>query len=388
MGPYFRTPTTAARMVAPGEPPSAGAALRAVTPARLAMTLALGAATLTLPGAAISAQEPLAWGGPELEFHTFSIVAIDPRTGESGVAVTTRRPCVGNAVPWARPGVGAVATQGGTRVEYGPDLLGLLEQGVAPQEAMDRVVAADEGRERRQVGVIDMQGRTAQWTGSGQYGSEEQGDWVAERTGLNYAVQGNSLVSVEVVDRVAEAFEASEGTPRHLADRLIDALYAGQLLGGDGRHGDSQSAAVLVADPREGMSRRPDGITVDINVCEHATPVREVRRIYDAVSETLGFRELRQFAGNDVLQLKVILHELGYFRPDVDALDLTAPDAPVFDLDAIEAVDRFRADQGWQTSVSGYVDARTVERMWALLDEAGEGDAVRARLLELARVSR
>lgn len=107
------------------------------------------------------AQEPLAWG-PDLDFHTFSIVAIDPRTGESGVAVTTRRPCVGNAVPWVRPGVGAVATQGGTRLEYGNDLLDLLDQGVTPQAAMDRVVAADEGRERRQVGVIDMQGRTAQ----------------------------------------------------------------------------------------------------------------------------------------------------------------------------------------------------------------------------------
>jgi len=109
------------------------------------------------------AQEPFAWG-PDLEFHTFSIVALDPRTGESGVAVTTRRPCVGNAVPWVRTGVGAVATQGGTRLEYGNDLLDLLEQGLSPQEAMDRVVAADEGRERRQVGVIDMRGRTAQWT--------------------------------------------------------------------------------------------------------------------------------------------------------------------------------------------------------------------------------
>lgn len=156
------------------------------------------------------AQEPVAWG-PSLEFHTFSIVAIDEVTGESGVAVTTRRPCVGNAVPWVRPGVGAVATQGGTRLEYGNDLLDLIEAGISPREAMDRVVAADEGRERRQVGVIDMQGRTAQWTGSGQYGAEEQGDWVAERTGATYAVQGNSLVSTDVVDVVAETFEASPG---------------------------------------------------------------------------------------------------------------------------------------------------------------------------------
>ncbi|MDE0649965.1 MAG: DUF1028 domain-containing protein, partial [Gammaproteobacteria bacterium] len=206
-----------------------------------------------LPAAAmpLAAQEPAGWG-EDLVFHTFSIVGIDPVTGESGVAVTTRVACVGNAVPWVRPGVGAVATQGGTRLEYGHDLLDLLEQGVAPQEAMDRVVAADEGRERRQVGVIDMQGRSAQWTGSGQYGAEDRGDWVWERTGLNYAAQGNALVSTAVVDSVAVAFERTEGTGRHLADRLIEARYAGQALGGDGGHGRTQSAAVLVADPRPG----------------------------------------------------------------------------------------------------------------------------------------
>mgnify|MGYP001293773753 CR=1 FL=1 len=299
---------------------------------------------LTLPFETLT-QEPVAWG-PTLEFHTFSIVAIDPRTGESGVAVTTRRPCVGNAVPWVRPGVGAVATQGGTRLEYGNDLLDLLERGFHPQEAMDRVVAADDGRERRQVGVIDMLGRTAQWTGSGQYGAEAQGDWVAERTGPTFAVQGNSLVSTGVVDRVVEAFRASEGSVRHLADRMIEALYAGQLIGGDGRHGDTQSAAVLVADSRPGRSRRPDGVTVDINVCEHPEPVLEVRRIYDSVSETLGFRTLRQFAGRDVLQLKVMLHALGYFRPDTLELPLDEPGAEAYSPDTMDAVDRFRQRRG------------------------------------------
>ena len=339
-----------------------------------------------LPLAAV-AQEPVAWG-PDLEFHTFSIVAIDPATGESGVAVTTRRPCVGNAVPWARPGVGAVATQGGTRLEYGNDLLDLLEEGLSPQEAMDRVVAADEGRERRQVGVIDARGRTAQWTGSGQYGAEAQGDWVAERTGSTWAVQGNALVSVEVVDRVADTFEASEGSARHLADRMIEAIAAGQALGGDGRHGQTQSAAVLVADPRPGMSRRPDGITVDINVCEHPTPVAEVRRVYDTVSETLGFRTLSQFSGADVVQLKILLHALGHFRPGVAELDTTEDGIAVYDPEAIAAVDDFRSAQGWQTAVAGFVDGRTVARMWAMLEERGEAEAVRRRVLEIARVRR
>lgn len=334
-----------------------------------------------------SGQEPAAWRA-ELEFHTFSIVAIDPTTGESGVAVTTRRPCVGNAVPWVRPGVGAVATQGGTRIEYGSELLDLIEQGVSPQAALDQLVAADEGRERRQVGVIDQQGRTAQWTGSGQYGAESEGDWVAERTGSSYAVQGNSIVSTEVVDRVAATFESSEGSHRHLADRLIEALSAGQALGGDGRHGQTQSAAVLVADPREGMSRRPDGITVDINVCEHPTPVDEVRRVYETVSETLGYRELRRFDGLDVVQLKLMLHALGYYRPDEPMLATEADSAPVYDEETIAAVDRFRSDQRWQTRVAGLVDARTIERLWRRLEEAGKANDVRAQVLELTRVRR
>lgn len=344
-------------------------------------------ALLGLLASPMRAQEPAAWS-PELEFHTFSIVAIDPATGESGVAVTTRRPCVGNAVPWVRPGVGAVATQGGTRLEYGNDLLDLLERGVAPQEAMDRVVAADDGRERRQVGVIDMEGRTAQWTGSGQYGAEDRGDWVAERTGSTFAVQGNALVSTHVVDVVTETFAASEGSARHLADRLIEALMAGQRLGGDGRHGDTQSAAVLVADPRPEMSRRPDGVTVDINVCEHPEPVGEVRRIYDTVSETLGFRTLREFAGSDVVQLKLILHALGYFQPDTPTLDLDDPAAEVYGPDAMDAVDRFRADQGWAVAVSGYVDERTVEGLWSRLDDEGQAEEVRRRILEIAWVRR
>jgi uncharacterized Ntn-hydrolase superfamily protein len=345
------------------------------------------AAALLLLSAPATAQEPAQWGN-EIEFHTFSIVAVDPQTGESGVVVTTRRPCVGNAVPWVRPGVGAVATQGGTRLEYGNDLLNLLEQGVAPQEAMDQVVAADEGRERRQVGVIDMQGRSAQWTGSGQYGAEAQGDWVAERSGATFAVQGNSLVTTAVVDSVFETFQRSEGSRRHLADRLIEALYAGHLLGGDGRHGDTQSAAVLVADPRPGASRRPDGVTVDINVCENPEPVLEMRRIYNTISETLGFRELRQFAGNDVLQLKVILHALRYFRSDDPELSLEQPGMDVYGPEAMEAVDRFRSDERWGTAVNGFVDARTINQLWLRLEERGLAETVRESLLDIARVSR
>src|SRR5687767_15587941 len=111
------------------------------------------------------AQEPVAWGveGTDpLEFHTFSIAAVDPRTGESGVAVTTRVPCVGNGVPWVRAGVGAVATQSSTRTEYGNELLDAIAKGEAPSDALKRLLAADPGAQSRQVGVIDMKGRSAQ----------------------------------------------------------------------------------------------------------------------------------------------------------------------------------------------------------------------------------
>lgn len=347
----------------------------------------LGLVMPLLIAAPAAAQEPAAWGaGGDLEFHTFSIVAVDRRTGETGVVVTTRNPCVGNAVPWVRAGVGAVATQGGTRVEYGNDLLDRLAKGMSPQDALDQVVAADEGRESRQVGVIDSQGRSAQWTGKRQYGAEKQGDWVHMRKGPTFAVQGNSLVSPTVVDAVADTFQASEGSLRALADRLIEALDAGHRLGGDGRHGETQSAAVLVADPRPGMSRRPDGITVNINVCEHPEPVGELRRIYDAASETLGFRKLEQFAGRDVLALKLMLHALGYYRPGEKAIAMTGPGANVYTEETVAALDRFRADQEWGTTVPGYVDARVIERLWLRLKEKGRDVEIRTQLLDLYRI--
>jgi uncharacterized Ntn-hydrolase superfamily protein len=350
-------------------------------------TVALGAALALVAPA--SAQEPVAWGvGPEVSFHTFSIVAVDPRTGETGATVTTRNPCVGNAVPWVRPGVGAVATQGGTRIEYGKDLLDLIQQGLSPQEAMDKVVAADDGRESRQVGVVDSKGRTAQWTGKGQYGNEENGDYVKMRVGRNYAAQGNSLIVPEVIDSVAATFERSEGSHRHLADRLIEALNAGHRLGGDGRHGETQSAAVYVADPRPGMSRRPDGQTVAINVCEHPDPVAEMRRIYDTSTETLGFRELSQEIGSDVFQLKVILHELGYFRPGGPDLDPREPDMNVYTPEVVDAVNRFRKDQRWNSTVPGYVDRRMVDRLWQRLAEKGRAESVREKLMASVRLGR
>ena len=352
------------------------------TPAARWMPLALFLAAHTaLSVARAGAQEPAAWSGEELFFHTFSIAAIDPATGESGVAVTTRNACVGNGVPWVRKGVGAVATQAATRTEYGYELLDLMEQGVSPGDALARRLAADENAARRQIGVIGVDGRSAQHTGT-------RSQWAGHRAGPNYVAQGNTLVGPEVVDAVGDSFESTEGAPRHLADRLIEALQAGHLVGGDARHGEAQSAAVIVADPRPGMARREDGLTVQINVCEHEDPLAEMRRIYDNISETLGFRTLQQEVGRDVYQLKLMLHELGYFRPDADGVSPGDEDSNVYTQEAVDAVDAYRAEQGWRTTVPGYVDAATIAQLWNDLEEAGSAEEVRRRLLEVQRIRR
>jgi hypothetical protein len=113
-----------------------------------------------------------------------------------------------------------------------------------------------------------------------------------------------------------------------------------------------------------------------------------MRRIYDTISETLGFRELRQFKGRDVVQLKLMLHALGYLNTDSPELALEDPMINVYDDPSIAAVDRFRSDQQWGTAVPGYVDARTIERLWIKLEEIGQAGRVRAQLKEIARVDR
>ena len=348
--------------------------------------------TWSLPNT-VTAQEPVSWG-KDLTFHTFSIAAVDPATGEVGVAVTTRVACVGNGVPWVRAGVGAVATQASTRVEYGNELLDMLAEGMTAEAALRDAISRDPRAARRQVGVVGLQGGGGEGRGGGgaQHTGEGTSAWAGHRAGPNYVTQGNSLVGAEVVDQVAASFESTEGSGRHLADRLIEALAAGQAAGGDARKGRVQSAAVIVADAREGRSRRPDGITANINVCEHPTPVAEVRRIYNTISQALGFRPLQQYSGNDVVQLKIILHALGYFRSASDSLEL-GQDRTLYTTETVEAVDAFRIDQGLTTrsrggSPPGLVDADTVVRLWAALEQAGKAAEVRERVKRLTAVRR
>ena len=324
-----------------------------------------------------------------LRHSTFSICAVDTTTGESGVAVTTRVPFVGRAVPWVRAGVGAVATQAWTVVEYGREGLDLLEKKVAPQEVIERLLADDKGRERRQLAVIDMQGRAAAFTG------KETNAWAGSRQGPGYTVQGNILVGREVIDAVGGHFEATAGTKMAFAERLILALEAGQNAGGDKRRGLLQSAAIRVADPKN-PGRGGDHISLAIDVGENAEPVAEMKRIYYATARRLGYRSFSAVEGNDVLELKRMLHAAGYWRkdgppiPELPALDfdrsLVRKDPTrlralfeehnkkegeymktwaVFDSETIDAVDAFRKDHAldFEGSPRGLVDVALVQAL-------------------------
>jgi uncharacterized Ntn-hydrolase superfamily protein len=200
---------------------------------------------------------------------TYSIAACDLEAAQWGVAVQSKFLSVGSVVPWAEPGIGAVATQAYANPRYGPDGLALLRDGLDAATVVERLVATDEGRDERQVGVVDAHGGSAAWTGP------ECSDWAGHRTGHCYAAQGNILVGPETVDALAVTFEATKGRP--LEQRLIDCLAAAQLAGGDRR--GQQSASLLVVERNGGYARLSD-VVADLRVDDHPQPIEELRRIY------------------------------------------------------------------------------------------------------------
>jgi uncharacterized Ntn-hydrolase superfamily protein len=199
---------------------------------------------------------------------TYSIAACDLDAGQWGVATQSKFLAVGSVVPWAEPGVGAIATQAYANPRYGPQGLDLLRQGLTAEEVVERLTSEDDGRDHRQLGVVDAQGRAASYTGS------ECMDWAGGRTGDCYAAQGNILVSAATVDGIAETFESSSGP---LAERLLDSLDAAQAAGGDRR--GQQSAALLVVKKDGGYAGMSD-VLVELRVEDHERPLEELRRLY------------------------------------------------------------------------------------------------------------
>jgi uncharacterized Ntn-hydrolase superfamily protein len=214
---------------------------------------------------------------PDAVVATYSIVACDLPAAQWGVAVQSKFLAVGSLVPWAEPGVGAVATQAWANPRYGPEGLSLLRSGRTAEEVVQALTTADEGREQRQVGVVDATGRAASFTG------EECNEWAGGRIGDCYAAQGNILVSEATVDALAATFEANARLT--LAERLIECLAAAQAAGGDSR--GQQSAALLVVEKEGGYANLSDTI-VDLRVDDHEHPIAELQRLYGLHHELFG----------------------------------------------------------------------------------------------------
>jgi uncharacterized Ntn-hydrolase superfamily protein len=201
------------------------------------------------------------------DMGTFSIIARDPATGELGMGVQSKAFAAGNRAMTIKGGVAVIAHQASANPMYGAVRLELLGRGMAPEQALDFMVRADEGRDNRQVAILDAQGRSAAWTGKG------ANDWKGHRCGANYCAQGNILVGEGVVTAMVTSFEGSTGP---LAERLLAALDAAQAAGGDAR--GMQSGAIVIVRPLAGSGGFSDRV-IDIRVDDHKTPLIELRRL-------------------------------------------------------------------------------------------------------------
>lgn len=240
---------------------------------------------------------------------TFSIVAWDPsaRPREWGVAVASKFLAVGAVVPWAKAGAGAVATQAFANLAYGPDGLERLSSGRSAEAVVNALTGPDEQREHRQVGVVDAEGRSANYTGT------ECFDWAGGVTGDGYSCQGNILTGPDVVERMARTFEKTKG---ELAARLLAALRAGDEAGGDKR--GRQSAAILVVREGGGYGGGTD-VSVSLRVDDHPGPVPELERLFE-IHRLLFPRpeDLDFIAIDDALGVEIasLLRGAGYDAPE------------------------------------------------------------------------
>ncbi|TFG34034.1 DUF1028 domain-containing protein [Candidatus Thorarchaeota archaeon] len=237
---------------------------------------------------------------------TFSVAARDITNGDFGIIVQSKFPAVGSVVPWAKAEIGAVATQAWANVSYGPRGLELLESGKSASETLKTLLKEDEGREHRQVGIVDSKGRAIAHTG------KECMEWAGHIVGNGFCCQGNILVSQDVVENMAEVYEQTEGD---LVDKLFASLNAGQAAGGDRR--GMQSASILVVRKAGGYEGGNDRY-VDVRVDEHPCPILELERIFKIYDMTLLSREnqsqLKKIEGVISVKIQKALQTLGYLN--------------------------------------------------------------------------
>ena len=205
----------------------------------------------------------------DIPISTFSIVGYDPNTGDLGVAVQSKFFAVGAVVPWAEAGVGAIATQSWANTTYGPRGLQLLKIGLSAQQTLEHLIKDDNGKESRQVGIVDSSGNVTHFTG------KKCNDWAGAFSGQHYTAQGNILTGEDVVKAMGKAFEETDG---ELADKLLAALIAGQEKGGDKR--GQQSAALLVVRKNGGYGGFNDRY-IDIRIDDADKPIQELQRLLE-----------------------------------------------------------------------------------------------------------
>ncbi len=290
---------------------------------------------------------------PPVLHGTFSIAAYDPGTQSWGVATQSKYLAVGAVVPWARAGVGAVATQSRVNVAYGPASLDRLAQGRAPDAVLAQITAADPGRAWRQIGIVDRHGRTANYTGA------KCIPWAGARAGEGYTCQGNMLASADVLAALTETFEhVRDRGSDDLAEWLVAALAAAQAAGGDRR--GQQSAALLVVRARGG----PQGLNdraIDLRVDDHPTPITALHRLLALHRERATPHDNRPHSALSPAthrQTVELLRLLGY----LPTTGRSPAAVPVTEL--LPALARYAADE----ELPAYVDVPAQQVAPALLD--------------------
>jgi uncharacterized Ntn-hydrolase superfamily protein len=282
-----------------------------------------------------SPESPVPGPGSRL-VSTFSIVARDPANGDLGVAVQSKFPNVRSAVPFAKAGVGAVATQSFANSDFGTKGLKLMELGATPEEVIAIIGRDDADLPDRQVGIVDAKGRSATFTGKKCF------DWAGGRRGTDYAIQGNILVSEATVDAMEKAFLATKGP---LAERLLASLKAGAEAGGDKR--GRQSAALVVVRAGASYDGKSDAY-VDISVYDAPDPIAEIFRLYELHEihfERSDPKDVIPITGADALYLQRLLAKKGFYKGAADGVWNEASTAALADYMGWENYDtRIRRD--------------------------------------------
>jgi uncharacterized Ntn-hydrolase superfamily protein len=288
---------------------------------------------------------------------TFSIVAYDPQTQELGISVQSHAFSVGAGVPWAEAGVGAIATQASTNESFGPRGLELLRDGLTAREVLDKLLASDPGRDNRQVGIVDAQGRSASFTGG------KCLTWAGDSTEAGLSVQGNILAGPDVVSEMVRAYHETEG---ELAGRLIAALHAAQAAGGDRR--GVQSAGLLVVRPSD---QYPEYRTryIELRVEDHPDPINELERLFrmhqasDLLRAHMRFAEHYDTTGNaEAAALErerigeALVRALGNDDTDAGSLNALAWYCATADLYLEESLEAAQRAVALKPDNSGYID--------------------------------